>query len=191
MGKKGNWNYHFFVGNGNGNKSEINKGKKLMFALAYEITEHIIVEGYIDWNDAAGDPNTQNSYTIQGFSGYQTDTFNMGMLYSYQHRESLLAVPDTKLDLISIFANFSFNKGIKGYLRVDHMFDGYAGGSDNSYIPFAENTESTFLVGGTDIQLEDNIHLMPNVEAIVYGKDRLGITPKTDIIPRLTLSYKF
>ncbi len=191
IGKEGSWNYHFFVGNGNGNKSEINKGKKLMFALSYDITEHIVVEGYVDWNDGAGNPNTQNSYTMQGFSGYQSDTFNMGMLYSYQIRESMLGGADTKLDLVSIFANFSVNNKVKAYLRADHMFDGYPGGSDNSYIPFAENAESTFVVGGADIRLEENIHLMPNVEAIMYGEGSFGITPKTDIIPRLTLSYKF
>ncbi|MDZ7680517.1 MAG: hypothetical protein U5J63_02115 [Fodinibius sp.] len=64
------------------------------------------------------------------------------------------------------------------------------GGSGNSYIPFAEGVESTFMVAGADILLAEQVHLMPNIEAIAYGEDAFGQTPETDIIPRLTLFYK-
>ncbi|WP_138429582.1 hypothetical protein [Fodinibius saliphilus] len=184
-------NYHFFAGNGNSNKAEVNKGKKLMLSLGYEITEHFVVEVYGDWNDSADDPSKTDSKTIQFFGGYQSDNFNFGALYANRHIDGTLGVPATKLDLVSAFTNMAFNENTKGFLRVDHLFDPYVGGSSNSYIPFAENAEPTFIVGGVDFKLEDNIRLMPNIEAIVYGDPVIGPQPDTDLIPRLTLFYKF
>jgi hypothetical protein len=188
LGETGDWNYHFFFGNGNSNKPEIDRGKKVMFSLGYNLTDNIIVEGYGDYLSQTDDPDI---YTGQLFGGYQSEEMNAGALYSYQHREGQLGLPSRDLDLISVFANFKISETTKGYLRADHLFDAYRGGSGNSYIPFAEGVESTFLVAGADFLLADQIHLMPNVEAIVYGEDNQGMSPTTDIIPRLTLSWTF
>lgn len=190
LDQAGKLNYHFFFGNGNSNKPDINSGKKLMLSLGYEITDHIIIEGYVDYNNTGDDPTDEDSYTAQAFGAYQSDNFTLGALYAYQKRETSLA-SDLHLDLISVFANARLNENVNGYFRVDHMFDPYIGGSGNSYIPFAEGVESTFIVGGIDITLEDQIHLMPNIEAIAYGENLLGERPDTDLIPRLTLFYKF
>jgi hypothetical protein len=92
---------------------------------------------------------------------------------------------------VSVFTNFKINKTTKGFLRADHLFDEYRGGSGNSYIPFAEGVESTFLVAGADFSLANQVHLMPNLEAIIYGENNQGISPETDIIPRLTLYWSF
>ncbi|SMO68985.1 hypothetical protein [Fodinibius sediminis] len=182
-------NYHFFVGNGNSNKPEVDKGKKVMVSLGYYLTEHLVIEGYADLNDQ----ENQDIKTAQVFAGYQSETFNLGALYSFQHRESDIigGDPTTELDLVSVFSNMRLHDSLKGFLRVDHMFDPYPGGSENSYIPFAENVESTFIVGGLDILLEEQIHLMPNIEAVTYGEDSTGERPDMDLIPRITLSYNF
>lgn len=180
--------YHFFLGNGNSNRPDIDKGKKFMLSLGYNITDRLVIEGYADFNDAT---NGRDHFTTQIFAGYQSEDVNLGALYAYQHREALTGAPSSKLDLVSAFGNVAFSEMVKGYLRADHLFDPYEGGSDNAYIPFAEGVESTFVVGGVDILLEDQIHLMPNVESIFYGQTAAGITPYSDIIPRLTLFYEF
>lgn len=185
------WNYHFFLGNGEGNNAEVDKGKKISFALSYELTEHLVVQGYADYNENADNPNARDRYTTQGFAGYRSDSFNFGALYSYQYREGLTGAPALELDLVSAFTNFRFKEKLKGYLRIDHMFDPYPGGSGNDYIPFSENAESTFLLGGLDILLDENIHLMPNIEAVLYGETAAGSRPDTDVIPRMTLYYTF
>lgn len=182
------FNYHLFFGNGNSNKPEIDKGKKVSLALGYDLTENLVVEGYGDFNSKTNNPD---SYTGQLFGGYRSENLNIGALYSYQYHDSELGVSARNLDLISVFTNFKVSNAVKGYLRADHLFDGYMGGSDNSYIPFAEDVESTFMVAGVDISLADQIHLMPNVETIVYGENAQGDSPDTDIIPRLTLSWEF
>jgi len=184
----GNLHYHFFFGNGNGNKSEINKGKKFMLSLSYDLTDHFVVQAYGDYNDQTGN---QYSYTMQGFAAYRSDQFTLGALYSYQEQENVVGTQNYDKNLASLFTNFAISSKVKGYLRADHLFDYYLGGATNSYIPFATNAEPTFLVGGIDLSMDKNVHLMPNVESIVYGENRFGQTPTTDLIPRLTLFYKF
>ncbi len=185
--KSGKLNYHFFLGNGNSNRAEIDKGKKLMLSLGYNITKHIVVEGYVDWNN---DPNALDTYTGQLFAGYRSEKFNLGLLGAYQDRGSLDNIQEAGVDLISVFTNFTINDKVRGYLRADHLFEDYPNGSENSYLPFAEGVESTFIVGGLDILLEDHIHLMPNVESIVYDAE-LGRAPEADLVPRMTLFYQF
>lgn len=187
LGKAGDFNYHFFLGNGNSNRAEIDKGKKLMLSLGYDITDNFVIEGYVDWN---ADPNAFDTYTGQLFAGYRSETFNLGVLAAHRDTEPL-EVDEAAIDLVSLFTNFTINDQVKGYLRADHSFESYTDGSGNSYLPFAEGVESTFMVGGLDILLEEQIHLMPNIEAIVYGEDTFGQTPTTDVIPRLTLFYEF
>jgi len=188
LDEAGKFHYHFFFGNGNGNKSEINKGKKFMFSLSYDVTDNIVVQGYGDYNDQTGD---QESYTLQGFAAYRSDRLTVGALYSYQEQTNIVGSQNYDKNLVSIFTNFGISEKVKGYLRADHLFDYYLGGSTNSYIPFASNAEPTFLVGGIDLSMDKNVHLMPNIEAIAYGENSVGQTPDTDLIPRLTLFYKF
>ncbi|MDZ7660113.1 hypothetical protein [Fodinibius sp.] len=182
------FNYHLFLGNGNSNKPEIDKGKKVSLALSYNFTGNIVIEGYGDYHSRTNNPD---SYTAQIFGGYKSEQLNAGLLYSSQYRESELGNPSQDLDLVSVFTNFTINEDISGYIRADHLFDGYPNGGDNSYIPFAENVESTFIVGGLDISLSDQVHLMPNIESIIYGENLQENIPDTDIIPRLTLFYEF
>ncbi|HEX6981790.1 MAG TPA: hypothetical protein VF181_03425 [Balneolaceae bacterium] len=186
LGEAGKFNYHFFIGNGNGESADFNEGKKIMLSLGYDLTEHFFIEIYGDWNDATGE---QDIYTLQGFIGYRSDAFNFGALYARQLRQTI--GPDLNLDLVSVFTSMQITEKTGGFLRVDHMFDPYPGGEDNAFLPFSPEAESTFLVGGIDYKLHEMVHLMPNVEAIFYGEDAFGITPETDIIPRLTLLFEF
>jgi len=188
LGTSGDLHYHFFFGNGNGNKSEVNKGKKFMLSLSYDLTDHVIAQVYGDYNDR---PNDVESYTIQGFAAYRSDDLNVGVLYSYQNQTNVFGMQSYDKNLASVFANFQISDKVKGYLRADHLFDRYLAGPNNSYLPFYYDAKPTFLVGGIDLRMDENVHLMPNIEAIAYGKDTLGQTPDADLVPRLTLFYKF
>ncbi|MCW9708113.1 porin [Fodinibius salsisoli] len=181
--------YHFFVGNGSSNGVELNKGKKLMLSLSYQLTEHFVIQAYGDWNEQ---PNNVDIVTGQGFAGYQSDNFNIGALYSYQFQDNIHQENKRKQDLISVFANANFTDKVGGFIRADHLFDPNPGGASTSYLPMSsEAGSSTFVVGGVDLLLHDNIHLMPNVEAVFYGETQTGTNPEANIVPRLTLSYNF
>ena len=182
--------YHLFVGNGNSNKPELDQGKKIMLSLSYELTDHFVVQAYGDWDDR---PDDQDWTTLQGFAGYQSEAVNLGASYSYQIRNnSSNTFGDIELDLVSLFANATLTDMLKGYIRVDHLFDPVVEGESISYLPMSSSAESsTFLVGGVDISLAEDIHLMPNIETIVYGEDETGNRPDEDIVPRMTLFYEF
>lgn len=188
LGDEGSIGYNFMVGNGNSNRNELNEGKKIMLALNYSLTEHWIVEGYGDFN---GQPNNRNIYTAQGFLGYQSDELNFGALYAYQFRNKTLAAGDLNLNLASVFARMKMSERVNSFLRIDHMFNANPAGEGIDYIPFSDQAESTLFIAGADILLEEDIHLIPNIETIVYGENASGVSPDADLIPRLTLSYNF
>lgn len=192
FGTEGNLQYHMMLGNGNSNKSEVDKGKKLMLALSYYLTEHFVIQAYADWNDQADE---FDYYTLQGFAGYQSDAFNGGFLYARQNRNNFFLTTDgsadLEMDIVSAFTNFAISEKTTGILRVDHMFEPNPGMVDNNYLPFSGEAESTLIIAGVDITLDENVHLIPNVETIIYGKNATGDTPATDILPRMTLFFTF
>lgn len=192
LGGNGNLQYNLMFGNGNSNSSEVDKGKKWMLSLAYNLTENFVIEAYGDWNDQAGDTDY---YTLKGFAGYQSDSFNAGFVYAHQKRDNFYdetnQMTDLELDIISAFTNFSISEKTTGLLRVDHMFEPNPDIVDNDYLPFNVESESTLIIAGIDIALDDNVHLIPNIETIIYGENAAGDTPNTDILPRMTLFFTF
>jgi len=186
----GDLNYHFMFGNGNSNRAEDNFGKKAMLAVSYALTEEVVVELYGDWND-----NQDNTdwLTFQTFIAYRTDALNAGLLYAHQKRNNAALLPgnDLNLDLVSVFARYALDENIVGFFRLDHAFDPIPGVDDSDYLPISGLTEPTILIAGIDYSIESNVHLMPNLEAVFYANDDLGFNPGTDLIPRLTLYYRF
>lgn len=186
---EGSLNYHFMVGNGNSNQAnEINPGKKWMLSLGYELSESVTVEVYGDYDDRIGD---NDRYTLQVFGAYETETFSLGALFAQQTRQTALPVDDLDVQLASVFSHFDIAGKTRGFLRLDHAFDGVPGTDDNNYLPILSSVSSTFLTTGVDYTLAEDIHLQPNVEMVIYGKDANGITPGPDLIPRMTLYYRF
>lgn len=194
LDQDGKLNYHFMFGNGNSNSSETNKGKKFMLALSYELTDHLVAEVYGDYNDNYGN---QDWLTLQGFAGYRSDTFNLGLLFAHQQRQNATQystgnIIDLNLEIASIFSNFALTETTDGYLRIDHTFDNIRGVQGNDFFPLSSQSASTIIIAGLDFDLAHNVHLMPNIEAAVYEEsDLTGITPDSDLIPRLTLAYNF
>lgn len=188
LGEEEKVGYNFMLGNGNSNRNELNQSKKFMLALNYRLTDRWIVEAYGDFN---GQPNSRNIYTAQGFLGYQSDNLNFGALYAYQFRNKTLVAGDLNLNLASIFANLKISEEATTFLRVDHMFNPNPNGEGIDFLPFSNQAESTLLIAGIDFLADSVVHIIPNIETIVYGESSTGSTPKADLIPRLTLHYNF
>lgn len=174
--------YHFMVANGNGSATELNEGKKLMLAVSYQLSEHLVAQVYGDYEFLEAN---EYIYTLQGFVGYQNEAFNLGALYAYQW-QSLQTITR---NIVSVFTNFDISETLRGYLRADHTFEAYPFGDEISYFPFSDEAQSTFIIGGVDIQLHPKVSLLPNAGAIFYGENERGVSPHTDLIARLTLFF--
>ncbi len=180
-------NYHLMLGNGSSNGSENNKGKKAMLALSAKADNGFIVEGYVDFEEKPGETNR---YTLQGFAGYQAKKGRIGVQFAHQNRQ-VAGADDMTLQIGSVFGAAQFSPKVWGYARVDRTFDPNPDGAKISYIPFDKTAKSTFIVGGLDVIPAKNVHLMPNVEVVLYGDSTAGSSPDTDIIPRFSFYYKF
>lgn len=187
LGQTGDVNYHLMVGNG----SEPNRWKKYMLSLGWWLTDNLVIEGYGDYDQI--DENTTR-YTLQGFAGYVSDQISLGAMFAVNHEEEEITGTDDRSmtrEVASLFGNFSMGDSWTSILRVDHMFSANPLGPGISYIPFSDQAPSTFLLAGVDYEAFSNLHVMPNIETIIYSENDAGHTPDTDIIPRLTLFYRF
>ena len=179
--------YHLMLANGSSNGTENNDGKKVMLSLSAKTDAGFVVEGYVDYEERPGD---SNRYTLQGFAGYKTKRARVGAQFSHQNRK-VPGAGDLNLEIGSLFGAAKLTDKVWGFARVDRQFDANPDGAKISYIPFDNSAESTFLVGGVDIRPAKDVHLMPNVEAVIYDKNDAGFTPDTDVIPRFSFYYKF
>jgi len=178
--------YHFMVGNGNSTRPELDRGKKFMLSLSYQFTDQVLAEIYGDFNGRA---DGRDIFTTQAFVAYHTEAWAVGAQYVFHRRMNIPGIGDRSFDMISLFSRFNILDSTKGFLRVDHLFDPNPYGSEIAYIPFSERAESTFLLGGVDLKLHQDVHLLPNIGTVIYGKDESGIRPGIDLIPRLTLMF--
>ena len=184
---EGKLQYHVMLGNGSGNKSEVNPGKKLMGAIRYFPVKQLVLEVYSDWNDNSG---ATDWFTYQGFAGYKTERLTLGFLYSHQtrcHEDR----PDENLDLASIFLIWHTTNQLTIVGRVDRQFDPNSSAAKQQYLPFDPDSKSTFFLTGIDFRPHPLVHLMPNIEVILYDSNDAGITPGTDVLPRVTFFYVF
>ena len=66
---------------------------------------------------------------------------------------------------------------VSAFARFDHTFDANSSGAGISYIPFDDTASSNFIVAGVDLAPDKNIHIIPNVELVIYGESDSGDTP--------------
>jgi len=180
-------NYHLMFSNGSSNGSENNDGKKVALALLAKVGNGFLVQGYADFEERPGDTNR---YTLQGFVGYKGTTSRFGVQFAHQNRQ-VAGGDDLTLQIGSLFGAAKLSDKVWGFARIDRAFDPNPDGATISYIPFDKTAKSTFLVAGIEYSPAEDVHLMPNVEAIVYGDNAAGGSPDSDLIPRFTFYYTF
>ncbi len=177
-------NYTIMLANGNGNSSETDRGKMVLASLAFRSASGFIMEGYFDANDAA---NGRRSHTVQGFAGFESDSFRGGVLYARQTRRIGPVRGNMHLRILSVFASRELRPKTWIFLRLDRNFDPNPEGAKIDYLPFDPASASNFMVAGFDVNPIKDVHVMPNIELIAYDEESSG----TDIMPRMTLFYNF
>ena len=180
-------NYHFMAVNGTRAKAEADEGKQFMLSLSTATSENYTFEIYGDWNDL---PGKEDRFTLQAFLGFKIKSATFGAHFTRQLRQSETE-EDITLDGVSAFVRSDLSKKFKFFLRGDIMLDPNPEGENIPYLPFAANAKSTFLLAGLEFIPAEGISVIPNVETIFYSSDDPEIDLNNDIIPRITLYYKF
>ena len=183
--------FQIMYANGSSNKSETNKGKKFYGALGYS-KNGLFIEGMAQFEKTKND---YTEYILQGFGAFQRDWGRVGLQYAFRYSKPADGENSFKYNLISLFV--VVNAGEKAELigRFDKYFgEGYKinySGSKVDYIPFADNSESNFIIGAYSYQIHSNVWLIPNVKYVFYDKVDVGDTPSSDAYVNLTLWFKF
>jgi len=180
--------YHLMVGNGNGNASETDDGKKVMASLGTRLGEHLEVEAYADHDTR---PGRKSRAVVQGYAAWRAASWRLGVQYDHvtHHRG-----PDTAArtwDVLSAWGAARLSAAIWLFGRVDSVSDPNPAVTENDYLPFAPDASSTLLLTGVDWAVSPLLHVMPNVEVVVYDAAGGGADPHTDVLPRVTVFYRF
>lgn len=176
--------YHFMLSNGSSTRSETNKGKKVALALGRQLSSHLSVEIYGDFEER---PGRTNRYSAQGFLAYTAPNYRVGAQLVHQTRQ-LETGGEAQLQVGSVFATAKFQEKLWGFARYDRALDAISDGPGISYLPLDGGSKFNFLLLGVDYQPHEQVHFMPNVEIVIYDSAN-GTNPDPDIIPRLTFFY--
>ena len=185
FGEGGKVGYHIVAGDGNSVNAETNSKKKIMGALHVRPVDHLILEGYADYEDRV---DSGDRVTYFGFGGWQADHLRAGVQYAKQTRRE--TGEDIDLRIVSGFVAAGVTEKMWLFGRVDRNLDPNLQGPSIAYIPFAP-VENTFFILGADFAMTEGVNLMPNVEVISYDDPDVGPKPDTDVMARLTFQAKF
>lgn len=185
--KAGNYGFGLMIGNGNGQKPEINKYKKYYGTLFAKPVTGLSLEVYGDYEPNAGD---KNKTTLKGFAGYQYKKFNIGVEVFQQRQKNaggtdIDAVP---FGISSFVWGTLYAKKDKPVLNAFARFDMFDPDTKNDTLGYKEN----FITLGLDYMPIENIHFMPNVWVNSYsGKTSLLAEKKADVVARMTFYYVY
>lgn len=183
--KAGNYGFDFMIGNGNGQKPEINKFKKYYGTLFAKPVKGLSLEAYGDYEPNSGD---RNKTTFRGFASYQYKKFNIGAEVAGQIQKNaggtdIDAVP---FGISTFIWGTLYAKKDKPVLNAFARFDLYNPDSKNDTLGYKEN----FITAGLDYMPIDNVHFMPNIWVNSYSaKSQTTAEKKADVVARMTFYY--
>ena len=163
------------VGNGNGFRSEVDDNKKVYVQAHYK-PGSLESRVYLDWQKQ---PKSMDQLTLAVLLGLVKEG-GQGAVEFYQ-RSAKKSAPGTGKDLKSFGVSLYATKKLSDSKKVFARADLYEPNSD------ADKDRENLLIGGLDMELTKQVHLMPNVLVTLYqdsGKD-------TQIVPRITGFFEF
>jgi hypothetical protein len=161
------------VGNGNGFESEADDNKKI-YVQAHCKPGALESRVYLDWQTQ---PKGMDELTLAALVGVVKEG-TQGAVEFYQRTvKKSLAGEDVKSFGVSLYGS----KKLSGNKRIFTRADLYEPNSD------AEDDQETLLIGGVDLKLAEQVHLMPNVRAVLYQDS----SKDAEITPRLTGFFEF
>ena len=152
-----------------------------MASAGLALTDDITVRGNFDFDDQAGEATFM---TVQVLLFQKTESYRWGLQYVLNNQDN--GTTDQSVNVVAGYVVFDLNEGTSALVRVDALLDenSSVGGG---YLPLVNTSKHYFILAGVDFSPEENFHIIPNAEIVVY--DQSGVD--TDIVPRVTFSYTF
>lgn len=170
----GRVNVQLMLGNGSGQRPEVDNGKKLYTLLHVKPTDAIEATVYLDWE---GKPEGRDRVTFAGMLGMSGGDFRGGIEAFVRNNRNGSGGGDVRIRGVSVFGAANVRPRVDIFARLDYYDPGASRGQD----------EETMVIGGVDIAPAGNIHIMPNVMVTIYASS----DAETEVIPRMTVFYKF
>ena len=179
--------YHAMFGNGSGDGSETNEGKKLAGSIGFHPTDALVLHLYADHEDR---PGATDRNTWQAFAGWQGARSRYGLLYAKQLRD-VEGAPDEDVAVASVFGIWRLTDPGTLTVRYDRSFDGYSDADRIPYFHFATATPFDLAILAWQHDLHANISLIPSLEYVHYrGEDGIS-SLDDDLYGRLTVNFGF
>ncbi len=170
----GRLNAQLMFGNGSGQRPEADNGKKVYSLLHLKPTDVVEATVYLDWEDK---PDGRDRVTFAAMLGTSVEKLRFGIEGFVRNNRRAQSGDDVQLRGLSAFGAVNLKPRVDVFGRLD-FFD-----PDRS----AEQDEEYMIIGGVDVAPARNIHIMPNVMATIYASS----DAVTEVVPRMTVSYKF
>ncbi|HMT10239.1 MAG TPA: hypothetical protein PKA39_01290 [Ignavibacteria bacterium] len=185
--KAGNYGFNVMIGNGNGQKPEINKFKKYYGNLFAKPAKGLQLEIYGDYEPAADE---KNKTTLKGHVGYTHEKFNFGVEAFQQMQKNAggNGIDAAPIGISSYIWGNLLGRENKPILNVFGRYDMYDPDSKNDSAGYKEN----FITVGLDYMPIENVHFMPNVWINSYSAKNSSMAErKADIAARMTFFFVF
>lgn len=169
-GKAGRLSYFTMLGNGPGQKSEDDNGKKVYASVSMAPGEGLVVEGYADYNVRSQE---RTERTLKIFTGYRSDGFNGGIEVFSRTNSAGSGAADVTVSGVSIFGSQPFSDQLKAFARLDAV--------NND----AVDATNMLVIAGLDHSPRTNMHWMPNLYVVMPD----GGDPTVQ--GRMTFFFKF
>jgi len=188
--------YWIMLGNGNGNKPENDKFKRMYLSLATQPMKGLTATAYVDYNARAKKMNPYNTIssvsndltTYALFAGYsQKDKFRVGgevfmqsIAHEYNNGSSLVS---KDAEGFSLFGTATILPSLEAVARYDYY--------DPNTASSAKGDKRMYFLAGLSYKADKNFSITPNVIYETYEKLPSGVTPKSALTLRATLYYIF
>ncbi len=196
--------------------AEVDKYKKVSYALWATPGSGLILEGYADYEKQDPDNTTfkyardysgsKGYYTVKGFAGYSGLHYTIGLeWFRRTNQESGITnvtvtddavTTSVKADVVksgySVFGSWITPvQKLKVFGRYDffdpNTEDDVATSFSNGLLKTGKDDETGLVIAGLDYIPVGNLHFMPNILYKTYAKPGMD----ADLTVRLTLYYKF
>lgn len=182
LNKTGTILYKLMFGNGEGYKSESNKGKKLYAQFIIRPSRAIWIDIYAD---SERDRQADHLNLYQVFVGLQGKPGRLGLFYAYRQQHSALEYNDWHL--VSAFVIYKLLPRLDLIVRFDQLSRPNPSGPEISYLPLSDSAAPSLLIAGLGWEVSPAVVVIPNFKHVFYDRSDNDSRPNPDTYFNLSL----